>query len=155
MIVPTARHSAAVAALLLVAVRPAWSQEGVAFKRNVPAVRFTTPPVIDGDLSDPCWQQAAKLDRYVDVLYSTPVKDQTIGYLGYDDKHIYVAFHAFDSQPSGIIGRGTKRGVFPQGDDWVGFAIDPFHTHKFDDRSFFIINPLGTQYAHLASGRGT
>jgi hypothetical protein len=93
MIVPTARHSAAVAALLLVAARPASPQEGVTFKRNVPAVRFTTPPVIDGDLSDPCWQQAAKLDRYVDVLYSTPVKDQTITYLGYDDQNSYVAFH--------------------------------------------------------------
>src|SRR5438067_209590 len=125
---PGAARLAAAAALLLAAL-PARAQEGVTFKRNVPAVRFTTPPVIDGDLSDPCWQQAAKLDRYVDVLYSTPVKDQTIGYLGYDDKNIYVAFHAFDSQPSGIIGRGTKRGVFPQGDDWVGFAIDPFHTH--------------------------
>src|SRR5258708_21216042 len=103
MIVPTARRSAAVAALLLVAARPAPPQEGVPFKRNVPAVRFTTPPVIDGDLSDPCWQQAAKLDRYVDVLYSTPVKDQTITYLGYDDQNIYVAFHCFDSQPNGII----------------------------------------------------
>jgi hypothetical protein len=149
------RRCAAVAALLLVAAWPACAQEGVTFKRNVPAIRFTTPPVIDGDLSDPCWQQAAKLDRYVDVLYSTPVKDQTITYLGYDDQNIYVAFHCFDSQPSGIIARETKRGTRPNGDDSVSFTIDPFHTHKFDDRSFFIVNPLGTQYAHLASGRGT
>src|SRR5258708_12668620 len=126
MIVPTARRSAAVAALLLVAARPAPPQEGVPFKRNVPAVRFTTPPVIDGDLSDPCWQQAAKLDRYVDVLYSTPVKDQTIGYLGYDDKNIYVAFHAFDSQPSGIIAPGPNRGEFPQVANGFPFPSIPF-----------------------------
>src|SRR5205807_10211163 len=100
-----ARRSAAVAALLLVAAQPAYPQEGVTFKRNVPAVRFTTPPVIDGDLSDPCWQQAAKLDRFTDELYSNTVKDQTIVYLVYDDKNIFVAFNTFDRQPSSFVSR--------------------------------------------------
>src|SRR5260370_38698260 len=87
------RRCAAIAVLLLVAARPACAQEGITFKRNVPAVRFTTPPVIDGDLSDPCWQQAANLDRYVDVLYSPPATAQTTTSLGYDDRTIYVRFH--------------------------------------------------------------
>src|SRR5262245_6425084 len=78
----------------------AHGQDGVTIRRNLPAVRITQPPVIDGDLSDPCWQEAAKLERWVDVLYSNPVADQTVGYLAFDDKYIYVAFHAFDSQPS-------------------------------------------------------
>src|SRR5438876_2885294 len=138
MIVPVARHSAAVAALLLAAALPASPQEGVTFKRHVPAVRFTTPPVIDGDLSDPCWKQAAKLDRYVDVLYSTPVKDQTIGYLGYDDQNIYLAFHAFDSQPSGIVARETKRGSRLAGEYWVAFTMYPFTTSHFTDSSLYI-----------------
>src|SRR5438093_1907053 len=89
--------------LALRAALPVTAQEGVTIRRNLPAVRLSQPPVIDGDLSDPCWQEAPKLERWVDVLYSTPVHDQTIGYLGYDDKYIYVAFNAFDSQPSGII----------------------------------------------------
>jgi uncharacterized protein DUF5916 len=147
---------AAVIALILRAALPTHAQEGITVRRNLPAVRLSQPPVIDGDLSDPCWQEAAKLDRWVDVLYSTPVPDQTIGYLGYDDKYIYVAFHAFDSQPSGIIARETKRGTrFTNYDDFVAFAIDPFHTHQFRDRAFFIINPIGTQFAHLMGDRAT
>jgi hypothetical protein len=143
-----------VAALVLGAALPVRAQEGITIRRNLPAVRLTQPPLIDGDISDACWQQAAKLERWTDVLYSNPVQDQTIGYLGYDDKNIYVAFHAFDSQPSGIMARETKRGTrFTNYDDFVAFAIDPSHTHQFRDRAFFIINPIGTQFAHLMGER--
>lgn len=143
-----------VSALTLGTTLPVWAQEGVTVRRDLPAVRLSQPPVIDGDLSDPCWQEAAKLERWTDVLYTNPVQDQTIGYLGYDDKNIYVAFHAFDSQPSGIVARETKRGTrFTNYDDFVAFAIDPFHTHQFRDRAFFIINPIGTQFAHLMGDR--
>lgn len=39
------------------------------------------------------------------------------------------------------------------GEDWVSFSIDPYHTHQFSDRNFFIVNPIGTKFAHLATGR--
>ncbi len=151
---PALPRWAAVTGLLLLFGRPVVAQDGITIRRNLPARRLTQPPVIDGDLSDPCWQQAARLERWVDVLYSNPVQDQTIAYLGYDEKNIYVAFHAFDSQPSGILARETKRGTrFTGYDDFVAFAIDPFHTHQFRDRAFFIINPIGTQFAHLMGDR--
>jgi hypothetical protein len=143
-----------VTVLAVVVVLPAHAQEGITIRRDLRAVRVAQPPVIDGDLSDPCWQEAAKLERWTDVLYSNPVQDQTIGYLGFDDKNIYVAFRAFDSQPTGILARETKRGTrFTGYDDFVAFAIDPFHTHQFRDRAFFIINPIGTQFAHLMGDR--
>ncbi|MBW3625355.1 MAG: hypothetical protein KY468_18315, partial [Armatimonadetes bacterium] len=31
----------------------------------------------------------------------------------------------------------------------------PYHNHQFADRSFFIVNPLGTQFARLGGGRAT
>ncbi len=136
-------------------VQPAGAQEGNLTKRELSAVHLNPPPAIDGDLSDPCWQEAAKADRFTDALYSNLVQDQTVAYLGYDEKYIYVAFYAYDSQPQGIVARETKRGSRPRGEDWVAFSIDCFHTHKFQDRSFFIVNPLGTQFANLAGGRGT
>jgi hypothetical protein len=122
-------------------------------QRDLPAVRFDAPPTIDGDLSDPCWQSAARADRFTDALDGRPVADQTVALLGYDGGHLYVAFHAYDSQPGSIVARETKRGAFPEGEDIVAFSIDPFHTHQ--DRSFFIVNPLGTQFARLAGGRAT
>ena len=69
-----------VGALLVVLCSSAMASPPLAEKPVYRAVRAARAPVIDGDLSDPCWQEAAKLDRWVDVLYSTPVKDQTIGY---------------------------------------------------------------------------
>src|SRR5215210_6853789 len=80
------------AVFVLGAAVPARGQEGITIRRNLPAVRLTQPPVIDGDLSDPCWQEVAKLERWTDVLYSNLVQDQTVGYLAYDEKNIYVAF---------------------------------------------------------------
>jgi hypothetical protein len=122
-------------------------------KRDLPAVRFATPPTIDGDLSDACWQGAARADRFTDALDGRLAPDQTVALVGYDAGHIYVAFHAFDSQPNGIVSRETKRGAFPEGDDIVAVSIDPFHAHQ--NRSFFLVNPLGTQFARLAGGRAS
>jgi hypothetical protein len=133
----------------------AFPQDGVTTRRKVRAVPFQTPPVIDGELLDACWQQAARADGFTDVLYGSSVSDPTSAFLGYDAENIYVAFHAHDSQPQSLTARQTKRGVFPRGDDFVAFSIDPFHTHKEKDRSRFVVNPLGTQYAEIGGGRGT
>jgi hypothetical protein len=124
-------------------------------RRELLSVRFTTPPIIDGDLSDGCWQEAARADRFTDSLYGYPVADQTVAYLGYDSQYIYVGFQAYDRQPGRIIAQQTKRGASLAGDDTFTFSVDPFNTHKGTDRSSFSINPRGTQVAELASGRGT
>src|SRR5262249_26496732 len=97
--------------LVLCGAQPVLAQEGATTKRELPAVRFSTPPVIDGDLSDACWQSAARAERFTDALFGNPVQDQTVALLGYDGSHLYVAFHALDSQPSGIVARETKRGA--------------------------------------------
>jgi hypothetical protein len=131
------------------------AQEGATIRREIRAVRLSPPPEIDGDLSDLCWKQAARAERFTDVLYGGAVADQTVVSLGYDARNIYVAFHAYDSQPQSIVARQTKRGVFPRGDDFVAITLDPFHTHKSADRSRFVVNPLGTQFAQLGGGRGT
>jgi hypothetical protein len=131
------------------------AQEGALTKREIRAVVVNPTPVIDGDLSDLCWKEAAKAEFFTDAFLGTPAKDQTVAYIGYDDKAIYVAFYAYDSQPENIVARETKRGVRFEGEDIVAFSLDLFHTHKFADRSFFVVNPLGTQFAHLGGGRGT
>src|SRR5947208_12575989 len=124
-------------------------------RRELPAVRFSTPPTLDGDLSDPCWAPAPRADRFTDDLLGKPVADQTVAYLGYDERHVYVGFHASDSQPQKIVAQQTKRGASLTGDNSFTFSVDTFNTHKGDDRSSFSISPRGTQVATLASGRGT
>jgi len=123
--------------------------------RDIRAVRLSSPPVIDGDLSDPVWQGAARAERWVDWLNGNPNIDQTVVFVGYDDRNLYLAWHAYDSQPQNIVARQTKRGAFPAGDDWIDLNLDLFHTHKFGDYCFFYVNPRGTRFANLAGGRAT
>ena len=76
-----------------------------------------------------------------------------MGRLVYTDTAIYVGLHLYDDMPNKIVARQTKDQTRIRGEDWVSFSLDPFHTHQFSDRNFFIVNPLGTKYAHLATGR--
>ena len=71
----------------------------------------------------------------------------------YTDKAIYIGLHLYDDMPDKIVARQVKDQTRIDGEDWVSFSLDPFHIHQFSDRSFFIVNPLGTKYAHLATGR--
>src|SRR5262249_25861355 len=72
-------------------------------KRTLPAVKTTTPPVIDGDLSDPAWKTAPKAETFVDRQTGAIPPDQTTAWLLYDDKYIYVAFYCKESRPDRIF----------------------------------------------------
>ena len=122
-------------------------------KKELPAVKTEHPPTIDGILDDRCWQDAPKANTFIDERTEKPAKNQSVGHLVYTDKAIYVGLHLYDDMPDKIVARQTKDQTRFQGEDWVSFSLDPFHTHQFSDRNFFIVNPLGTKYAHIAAGR--
>ena len=129
-------------------------------KRELPAARLTgAAPVIDGALSEGEWKEAARADVFSDPQLGRPTADQTIAYLAYDDKYLYVAFECRDAQPDGVLGRETARDARYQRDgageseDSVEVGIEPFLTFKGDDFSRFSVNPLGTRSARLGGGR--
>ena len=122
-------------------------------KKELPAVKTEHPPTIDGILDDRCWQDAPKANTFIDERTEKPAKNQSMGHLVYTDTAIYVGLHLYDDMPDKIVARQTKDQTRFQGEDWVSFSLDPFHTHQFSDRNFFIVNPLGTKYAHIAAGR--
>ena len=93
---------------------PAASSSEKTIERDVLAVRLSSPPVIDGDLSDPVWKEASRADRWVDWLNGNANIDQTVVSIGYDEKNLYLAWYAYDSQPQNIVARQTKRGAFPE-----------------------------------------
>ena len=71
-----------------------------------------------------------------------PSTQRTDVYLGYDDKNLYAVFVAFDSEPSKIRARLSRReDIFD--DDSVEIMLDTFHDHR---RAYsFLSNPLGVQ----------
>ena len=59
---------------------------------------------LDGDLSDPAWQSATKVETWFEtnIAESGPPPVQNVGYLAFDEKFLYVAFKFFDPEPNKI-----------------------------------------------------
>ncbi len=129
------------------------AENGQTVQKELRAVKTDQTPVIDGVLNDVCWQDAPQASGFTDQRTEKPAKNQSMGRLVYTDKAIYVGLHLYDDMPDKIVARQTKDQTRIRGEDWVSFSLDPFHTHQFSDRNFFIVNPIGTKYAHLATGR--
>src|SRR5437667_5902107 len=129
--------------------------------RALPSAKASAAPTIDGDVSDPVWASAPKAETFIDPQTGKPVADQTTAMILYDDKNIYVAFIAKDSQPDKITARETIQDYrfgsfyFDSGsEDALEVGFDPFNTHKQPDRSIFAVNALGTRSSVLGGGRG-
>lgn len=122
-------------------------------KKEVTAFKIEHSPTIDGSLDDACWQDTPQIFDFTDERTEKTAKNQSVGRLVYTDTAIYVGLYLYDDMSEKIVARQTKDQTRFRGEDWVSFSIDPFHTHKFADRNFFMVNPLGTKFAHLATGR--
>ena len=132
----------------------AWTDENIqTIKKELPALKTEHPPTIDGVLDDPCWQDAPQATGFIDERSGELTKSQSVGHLVYTDKAIYLGVYLYDEMPDKIVARQTKDQTRFQGEDWMSFSLDPFHTHQFSDRNFFMANALGTKFAHLATGR--
>jgi hypothetical protein len=93
--------------------------------------RLTTEkPVIDGVLDDPCWKTgewAGDFTQWVPSEGAKPSQPTQIKIL-YDDKNIYVAIRAFDSEPERIIRKAGRRDEF--NGDAMGINFDSYHDHR-------------------------
>ena len=139
--------------ILIINLQIVEAQNTQTVKKELPAVKTEQPPTIDGILNDVCWQDAPQAIGFTDQRTEKPAKNQSVGWLVYTDEAIYVGFRLYDNMPDKIVARQTKDQTGIGGEDWVSFSLDPFHTHQFSDRNFFIVNPFGTKFAHLATGR--
>ena len=139
--------------ILTISFQPNVALSDTTVKKELIARKTKQAPIIDGILDDTCWQDAPKAIGFTDERTEKPAKNQSVGRVVYTDTAIYVGLHLYDDMPDKIVARQTKDQTRIRGEDWVSFSLDPFHTHQFSDRNFFIVNPLGTKYAHLATGR--
>ena len=139
--------------ILTISFQPRVALSDTTVKKELIALKTEHPPTINGVLDDICWQDAPKAIGFTDERTEKPAKNQSVGRVVYTETAIYVGLHLYDDMPDKIVARQTKDQTRIRGEDWVSFSLDPFHTHQFSDRNFFIVNPLGTKYAHLATGR--
>ena len=115
--------------------------------KELPAVKIDTPPIIDGELNDVAWQNAPQGTDFTDRnAGGAPAIDQSTIMLVYTDEAIYFAGYFFDSEPDRIMVRQREDQIRPWDEDWISLTIDPFHTHQFADRTFFMANSLGSKF---------
>ncbi len=118
---------------------------GVPPEKSVPVKipKFESEPTIDGKLDEEIWKKAAVFKDFVQIQPGDNIAPsrETIAYVGYDEKNLYVGFHAFD-EPDKIRATIAKRDdVF--GDDNVRFTLDTFNDQR---RAYvFFFNPFGIQ----------
>ena len=118
------------------------------------AYRAATPPAIDGDLSDPCWQDASPTSRFVLSSRSGFPEAQTIGRVAFDDTNLYVAVEAMEPnlRPALNMLDTVKADVTQRDgpvfrDDCVEIFIQPG-----DDEYYQLaVNSIGTLYDSRAT----
>jgi len=111
---------AAVAALVLFAAPAgAW----VAHDQVFPAVKVTTPPALDASLTDPIWQTGLKMDDFFNYTTREPAKDETVVYVLYDAKNLYVGIHCVQAGIP-ITAAQTVDHAGVGSDDHVSFNLD-------------------------------
>src|SRR6266480_1864253 len=102
---------------------------------------------IDGDLSDPGWQNATKLDTWYETNpgENAEPKVKSIGYIAYDDHFLYAGFKFFDPTPSKIAGPYNDRDhIGGNTDDYGGVILDTRNDGK--TAILFLVNPHNIQY---------
>jgi Domain of unknown function (DUF5916) len=111
----------------------------------VAIARAAQPPPLDPALTDPAWQ-AGRIDlgpAFADLTTRRAAPVATTAYLLYDDRALYVAFHA--AQPGiPIAASQTTNGVGFGIDDFVGIGIDPGGSGS--QVYYFETTPRGTRY---------
>ncbi len=109
---------------------------------------------IDGDLNEPAWTTASVISDFYqqEPKEGEPASEKTEIRVLFDDKNIYFAVRAFDSEPSKINARELVRDSSFANDDKVEIILDTFHDRRNAFR--FAINPLGTQQDALITDEG-
>ncbi|MGD2166927.1 MAG: sugar-binding protein, partial [Gammaproteobacteria bacterium] len=114
-------------------------------QKEVRVVRTATPPVIDGNLDDAVWANAAVVDDLHQVVpfeYAEPFERTEIRIL-YDDDALYVAARLYDPEPDQITAQNMRQNDSVGQDDSFYVHIDPFNEQR--GGYYFGVNPNGVR----------
>src|SRR4030081_1730461 len=132
---------------LCVLIALAASVPGFAAGPPIQISKARGPITIDGDLSDPGWQGATRLDQWYETNPGDNIepKVKSVGYLTYDDHFFYAGFEFDDPEPSKIRGPFNDRDhIGGNTDDYGGIILDTRNDGK--TAILFLVNPRNIQY---------
>lgn len=122
-----------------------FAQESVLEDKRVRINRISTAPDIDGQIDEREWAGAARISdlHEVDPIEFTTPSERTVWYVAYDNKALYVAAHAYDSDPHAIVAQTLRQGGNLGSDDSLGIIIDAFNNKR--SGYSFTLNPNGVR----------
>ncbi len=112
--------------LLFFAFQLGYGQQSLKIEKKVyvtKSIAALPPPVIDGLLTDACWDIVEWTDDYIENLpnENTEPIEQTKFKIVYDKEFIYFGFRCYDKDPKGIVKRLSRRDGFEG--DWIEINI--------------------------------
>src|SRR4051812_6490550 len=118
-------------------------------------IAATAAPVIDGDLADAIWEKAQSFDAFYQVNpdLGRPASERTVVRILYDENALYIAVHAYDSEPDKIVANLKGRDVRMPNDDNIRIILDP--TASGANGYNFEINPNGAYTDALIQNNST
>ncbi len=113
--------------------------------------RTTTPPVIDGDLSDPAWKEVEPITDWLETNPgdNIPAKVRNVAYLAYDNNFLYAAFEFDEPDPKSIRAPLGDRDNVRSYTDYGGVIIDS--QNDGHTAQLFLANARGIQYDALTN----
>ena len=111
-------------------------------------------PVIDGDLSDPVWSEAAVIDGLteVDPDEGAPGSPHTKVLLARDAEHLYVAFLCMEPEPHRLVLQDMHREGYQSEDDAVKIVLDTFRDGK--SGYYYLIDAAGGRLDAFVADNG-
>ncbi len=123
-------------------------------KKNLPAVRTTLTPKIDGKIDEPIWDKAGIASNFVQMKPNPgkveAEKNKTLVKLLYDDEAIYVAARMYD-HPDSIVKELMSRDKIGNA-DYLGIVFDTFND-GINGYGFFV-TAAGVQFDAKYSNSG-
>ncbi len=121
---------------------------------KIAAFRTSETLKIDGVLDETAWTNAEPIKdfRQQEPTEGEPASEKTEIRVLFDDKNLYFAIRAFDSEPLKINARELVRDASFSNDDKVEILLDTYHDKRNAFR--FAVNPLGTQQDALITDEG-
>jgi hypothetical protein len=107
-------------------------------------IHTMTPPVIDGKLDDPVWQQAPFVNNFKTFIpdFGKTIPESIVVYMAYDRENLYFAFNCFDPHPELIKAEITNRDNIIR-HDFICLNLDSFNDQQL--LYCLYVNPLGIQ----------
>ncbi|MBC5807142.1 MAG: hypothetical protein DLM53_06420 [Candidatus Eremiobacter antarcticus] len=129
-------------------LQTAQSQAATNAHQSFSATKITTAGQAGEQLTDSQWASALQAQGFFDITTRAPGTLATTASLTYDDRNLYIAFHA-DQANLPIRATQTTNNVGFGADDFVGVCID---TSGNGTRVFFFeTTPLGTRYQQASA----